>query len=194
MLSMISAVAGCGSAAPARELVGYRPTGPQPVSALSLPDATRSDAPFHFTPAADHVLVTYFGYTSCPDVCPTTLANLKQAIQGLGADGERVEVAMATIDPTRDSAEVISGYVRSFVADAHALRTEDDAALRQVTDRFGVSYRVSVAADGTEDVSHSGSTFVVGPSGSVVLTWAFGVSAADMRDDLRQMLREAATA
>ena len=72
----------------------------------------------------------YFGYTNCPDVCPTTMADLGAALDRLDdEDAARVDVAMVTVDPERDTA-VLADYVQSFVADAHAMATDDPAALR----------------------------------------------------------------
>lgn len=185
-------LAACGTDVP-RSLVGYRPTGEQRVDGSSLPDATNGDAPFSFRAEPGHLLIAYFGYTSCPDVCPTTLAALRTALKGLGADAQRIDVAMTTIDPARDTDTIITGYVHSFVDDAHALRTDDDAALRQASDAFGVSYSVVTNADGEIEVSHTGSLYVVDDHGLVALTWPFGVTGGDIEDDLRTLLDETET-
>jgi protein SCO1/2 len=185
---MVAATACGADTTTTRAMVGYAPSGAQPVAAVSLPDAANGDAEFAFRAQADHLLVVYFGYTACPDVCPTTLAALKVAKNGLGDDGARVDVAMATVDPDRDTDAVLTGYVQSFIDGAHALRTDDASALRSAGDAFGVSYEVTTQADGTVDVSHSGSTYVVDDVGNVVLTWPFGVTATDMQGDLAQLL------
>lgn len=192
MTASLVLLSSCGSdAASTRELVGYRPSAEQVVGTLSLPDASAGDTPFAFAASApDHILIAYFGYTSCPDVCPTTLSYLKKALKNIGDDASRVEVAMTTIDPTRDTDDVLPAYVQSFVAGAHALRTEDDAALRAVADAFGVSYSVETAADGEIEVAHSGNLYAVDSNGKVMLTWPFGVSADDLQADLAALLDE----
>lgn len=173
-----------------REYIGYRQSPAQQVGAASLPDASAEGADFAFAAEPGHLLVTYFGYTSCPDVCPTTLSGLRQALRDLGDDAARVDLAMVTIDPARDTGDILVGYVQSFVEGAHALRTTDDGALRAVTELFGASYSVTTAADGAVEVAHSGAMYVVDPSGAVTLTWPFGVTADDIRGDLAQLLEE----
>ena len=130
----------------------------------------------------------YFGYTSCPDVCPTTMADLRVAVESLGADAERVEVAMATIDPDRDSGEALTSYVQTFVEDGHALRTADDDLLRSATDAFGADYSVTEAEDGEIEVTHTGSVYVVDDAGRMLVQWPFGTSAGDIENDLRTLL------
>ncbi len=183
-------LAACGGDDAAREYVGYRQSPGQQVGAASLPDASAEGADFAFAAEPGHLLIAYFGYTSCPDVCPTTLSGLRQALRDLGDDAARVDLAMVTIDPARDTDEILVGYVQSFVDGAHALRTTDDSALRAVTEAFGASYSVTTAADGAVEVAHSGAMYVVDPSGTVTLTWPFGVTSDDIRGDLAQLLAE----
>ena len=183
------AVVACGGDEP-REYVGYRQSPGQQVATVSLPDVANGDAPFQFAARPGALLVVYFGYTSCPDVCPTTLSGLRQALRDLGDEASRVDLAMTTIDPGRDTADVLTGYVRSFVDGAHALRTDDDTALRAAADAFGASYSVTTGADGAVEVAHSGAMYVLDPSGSVTLTWPFGVTSDDIRGDLAQLLDE----
>ncbi len=117
-------------------------------------------------------------------MCPTTLAEVKKAFKQLGDAADKVDVAMATIDPNRDTGEIITGYVQSFIPGAHALRSEDPAQLESVAAAFGASYSVTTAADGQIDVSHSAGMYVVDPSGTVVLTWPFGIPADGIATDL----------
>lgn len=158
------------------------------VSSLTLPEATASATAFPFRADADGVLLVYFGYTACPDVCPTTLSDLKVALRRLGGPADRVDVAMATIDPRRDTADVISRYLHSFFPDATALRTDDDAALRAVTDAFGASYLTEYPTQGEPKVSHSAYLYVVDDAGRVVLSWPFGTTSDDIAHDLGVLL------
>ena len=193
VLPLALALASCGSdAGPAHELVGYRPSGQQVVNTMTLPDASNGDAPFEFVAAEDHLLIMYFGYTSCPDVCPTTLAMLKSALADLGDDAAKVDLAMTTVDPARDSGEIVSGYVQSFLSSAHGLRTDDPDDLRAAADLFGVSYDVTTTPEGVVEVSHSGAMYVVDDQGEVVLTWPFGVVSDDVAADLEVLLAETA--
>lgn len=179
-------LAACGSDAP-RELTGFERTPAPSVAELSLPEAG-TDTELVFRAEDDGLLVVYFGYTFCPDVCPTTLSDLRRALGDLGDDADRVQVAMATIDPARDTDDVIGGYLSSFVDDGHPLRTEDDAQLRAVTDVFGADYAVEVADDGEIQVAHTGSLYAVDDQGTLVVTWPFGVTVDDLRDDLELLL------
>ena len=183
----------CGDDAPAaRELVGYRNVPGQAVGSISLPDVSNGGREMALRAAPGELLVTYFGFTSCPDVCPTTLADLRRALRDLGDDASKVDLAMVTVDPERDTAEVLTGYVQSFVPGAHALRTDDPAELRAAADAFGATYSVTAADDGRVDVTHSPAMYVVDPSGTVTLTWPFGVDADDLRLDLEALLAEVA--
>ena len=132
----------------------------------------------------------YFGYTNCPDVCPTTMADLRTALRQLGDDADRVDVAMVTIDPDRDTA-VLADYVGSFVEGGHALATDVADDLRAVADPFGVTYLVETNAAGEIEVAHSPQLYVVDDAGQLALTWQFGVAADDLAGDLEQLLESA---
>ena len=97
------------------------------------------------------------------------MADLRQALAELGDDAERVEVAMVTVDPARDT-DVLTEYVQSFVADGHAIATDDQAALQSVAGPFGVSYEVVTAPDGSVEVGHTSFLFGVDDTGTLVLS------------------------
>jgi protein SCO1/2 len=174
----------CGADKEAKVLSGYQLTPPPAVGALSLPDASADGADFTFASAPDRYLVVYFGYTSCPDVCPTTLAEVKKAFKQIGDTAEQVDVAMITVDPERDDGDLLTRYVQSFIDDAHALRTEDTAELEAVAKAFGASYTVTTNDAGEIEVSHSGNLYVVDQNGDVVLQWPFGLKADAIATDL----------
>jgi protein SCO1/2 len=152
-----------------------------------MPDVSRDNAPFLFQAEPDGVLVVNFGFTSCPDVCPTTLAEIRAALRDLGPLAEQVSVAMVTVDPDRDVPAVVTGYLQSFVADGHALRG-DDSQLAAAAAAFDVLYEVTVSDDGSVDVGHTASVFVVDDRGFLRVTWPFGMPADDMASDLRILL------
>ena len=186
----IAGLVGCGDdgADPEAELSGIVREPLPVVDTVALPDATRDDEPLPFRGGDQGLLLVYFGYTSCPDVCPTTMADLRVAVESLGADAERVEVAMATIDPDRDSGAALTSYVQTFVEDGHALRTADDDLLRSATDAFGADYSVTEAEDGEIEVTHTGSVYVVDDAGRMLVQWPFGASTGDIENDLRTLL------
>ena len=185
VLSLFAAA--CGS--DRVELSGFVRMPLPDVSSASLPDASAGGADFAMQAPAGEVLVVYFGYTSCPDVCPTTLADLRSALRKMGDDASRVAVAMATIDPGRDTADIITGYVQSFVPAAHALRTDDDAALRAAADTFGADYGVTITDEGDYDVVHTAHLYAVDDAGQLRVTWPFGTEPEDIAQDLDILLR-----
>ena len=180
------AFAACGDGD--RELVGLTRDPAPVVDALEVPDLSREGEPFRFDAPEDGVLVVFFGYTTCPDVCPMTLTDLRRALGELGDDAERVETVMVTIDPDRDR-DVVSEYVQSFVPGAHAVALDDDTELRRLAESFGITYQVTERSNGDIDVVHSDTTlFAVDDSGTLVLTWPFGTKPDDLAGDIRQLL------
>jgi protein SCO1/2 len=95
---------------------------------------------------------------------------------------------MASIDPARDTAKVLTDYVRGFVPGAHALRTDDPSQLKAAASVLGVQYDVKVAADGSEDVGHTSFVYAIDPAGKLVLQWSFGTPVKDYVHDLRILL------
>ena len=179
-------VAGCGTGT--HELAGFIREPTPNVADVSLPDVSDDGEPFVFQAPQDGLLLVYFGYTACPDVCPTTLSDVRKALGEIGSDADRITLAMATVDPMRDVPEVITGYVQSFVPGSHALRTEDDEVLRSVADVFGVYYDVSTNDEGKVEVVHSGALYAVDSSGELKVTWPFGTEWSDLAADLEFLL------
>ncbi len=175
-----------------RELAGYRRDPAPEVGQLTLPDLSQDGAEFAMQAEPDHLLIVYFGYTNCPDFCPTTLSDLRLATRRMDEeDAARIDVAMVTVDPERDL-PVLDAYVTSFFEDGRALGTDDDDRLRTVAAPFGVGYSVERDADGeVTDVSHSTALYAVDDDGELVLTWQFGVPIDDLAADLQQLLAEA---
>ncbi len=179
--------AGCGG--DDHELVGYTRDPAPVVDQVALPDASAGGEPFAFRGPADGLLIVYFGYTNCPDVCPTTLANVRGARDDLGDGAARVDLAMVTVDPDRD-ADVLTEYVQGFVSGGHAVVSDDDSTLRQAADAFGVSYQVGTAPNGDVEVAHTDHLFAVDDSGTLVLTWPSGTSRDDLAADLEALLQD----
>jgi protein SCO1/2 len=171
------------------------PRDPAPdVSAVSLPDAAAAGTPYATVAEEGELLLVFFGFTNCPDICPTTLADVRAARAELAPeDAERVDLAMVTVDPGRDTADVLTGYVRSFVPEGHALRTEDDTALRAAATAFGADYLVETDAAGEVEVGHTSQLYAVDDQGRMVLQWSFGTSAEDIRADVELLLAGDAT-
>jgi protein SCO1/2 len=180
----------CGGEA--RELAGYQRVPVPTVGDLSLPELSSGGDEFSFRADDGELLVVYFGYTNCPDFCPTTLSDLRLATRRLDDDdAARIDVAMVTVDPDRDL-PVLTDYIRSFFADGHALGTDDPARLARVSAPFGVQYDVGEAADGEIEVAHTTQLYAIDDAGALALTWQFGVSIDDLAADLEQLLEDGA--
>ena len=168
---------------------------PPDVSAVALPDAAAAGAPFATVADEGGLLLVYFGFTNCPDICPTTLADVRAALSGMGAaDAGRVGLAVVTVDPERDTAELLTEYVRSFVPDGHALRTDDADALRAAATAFGADYVTEATEGGEVEVGHSSHLYAVDDRGRLVLQWPFGTSPEAMRADMEHLLAGAPAA
>lgn len=181
-------VSGCGS--DDRSLIGYVPPVDKVVSEVTVTEVSANgvDAPFAFRPATGEVLVVYFGYTNCPDLCPTTLFAIRTARKKIGDLADRVDLAMVTVDPKRDTAEVLPAYLASFTDRYHALIPATEAELRAAEGAFRASSSVNTLADGTVEVSHTTVAYVVDDTGRVVVEWPFGLDAEAMASDLRLIL------
>jgi len=170
-----------------RQLPTSQETG-QSVGSVTLPDVSDDGALFPLRADNGELLVVYFGFTSCPDVCPTTLADLKTALESVGDGAHSVEVAMVTVDPERDAAAVLVDYVQWFIPDAHALRTENQAELDAAGDAFGAEFSVVKTGDNGVEVLHTAYLYGVDDSGQVVATWAFGTEPEDIAADISAFL------
>lgn len=134
------------------------------------------------------LLVVYFGYTSCPDLCPTTLALVRAARRELGGSADRIDLAMITVDPDRDTPDVLNGYLSSFTDRFHALHPSSMEELKSAEEAFLASSTIVTDASGKIEVGHSATTYVVDESGIVLVEWPFGVDKDTMINDLRILL------
>lgn len=185
-LSLVMLATACSSE-PA-QLSGFVRDPLPDVSTASLPDVSSGGVDFSMRAPQDEILLLYFGYTSCPDVCPTTLADLRSALRQMGDAATKVNVAMATVDPERDTDEVITGYVQSFIPGAHALRTESPEELRAAADVFGADYGVSVDEEGMREVFHTANLYAIDDRGLLQVTWPFGSEPDGIAADLELLL------
>ena len=164
------------------------------VDGATMPSLTRPGDDVVFRAEPGGFLSVYFGFTNCPDVCPTTMADWTVALRRLPDElAARVDTVMVTVDPERDN-EFLAGYVQSFVADAEAAGTLDDAVLAAAAESFGATYSVTTAADGDIEVAHTGFLYLVDDAGKLAVTWPFGTSSQEMAADVEQLdaAREAA--
>lgn len=135
------------------------------------------------------ITLLYFGYTSCPDVCPTTLANLKLALENLApADASQVQVIFVSVDPDRDTPERLGKYVQLFnsgFVGATGTRQEIDL----MTDAFDVYYKINNSESKENySVDHSGFVTVIDRHGYAVMSWPHGAAPYDVSEDLQYLI------
>ena len=137
------------------------------------------------------VAVLYFGYMNCPDVCPTTLAALREAMAQLGADAGRVQVLFVTVDPERDTPALLAQYVKSFDPRFQGLTgsvEEIGAAAKQ----FKIFFAKSPGKEpGSYSVDHSTQTYLIDPTGRARIFLKHDATPADFAQDIRTLLAQA---
>jgi len=178
-------LAGC-SPEPEAQFKSIDLTGADYARDFSLPDAsgqTRSLKDF-----AGKVVVMFFGFTQCPDVCPTTMADLAQIRQMLGTDGGKLQAVLVTVDPERDSADVLKAYMVNFDPSFIALRPDADQLTRLAKD-FKVFYKkVEGKTPGSYSMDHSAGSYVFDTQGRIRLYSRYGAGPDALASDIRLLL------
>jgi len=135
-------------------------------------------------------MVLFFGYTHCPDVCPTTLVEMAEVMKKLGNNAARVQVLFITVDPERDTPEVLAKYVPAFNPGFLGL-SGDAAATQRAAKEFKIFYEKRPGnAPGAYTVDHSGQSYVIDPQGQLRLFVRYDRIAQDLAEDLRALLSE----
>ncbi len=135
------------------------------------------------------VVVLFFGYTQCPDVCPTTLATLVEALRQLGPDAAQVQVLFVTVDPERDTRELLSTYVTAFDPSFLGLSGDAEATARTAKE-FKILYQKQPGrTPDSYTVDHSAGTFIFDPQGRLRLYVGYGQGADVFAHDIRVLLR-----
>ncbi|MFO1305861.1 MAG: SCO family protein [Burkholderiales bacterium] len=182
---LLLALAACSPDAPKFKLSDV--TGSSFGREFSLQDAsgkTRTLADFR-----GKAVVVFFGYTQCPDVCPTTLSTLAETMKLLGPDADRVQVVFITIDPERDTPAMLGEYVPAFDKRFIGL-AGDAAATERVAKEFKVIYQKQPGPTPTTySMDHSAGVFVFDPQGRLRLYARHGVAPDAYAHDLRELLR-----
>jgi protein SCO1/2 len=136
-------------------------------------------------------VVIFFGFTQCPDVCPTALSALADAMRRLGPDAARVQVLFVTVDPERDTAELLASYVPAFHPSFLGLRGDAEATAR-VAKEFKVLYqKVPGQTPDTYTMDHSAGLYLFDPQGRLRVFESHGQGAEAIAHDLRELLRAA---
>ncbi|GJG95913.1 SCO family protein [Cupriavidus pauculus] len=135
------------------------------------------------------VVLMFFGYTHCPDVCPTTMVELKQVMEQMGPDADKVQVLFVTVDPERDTAALMAQYVPAFDARFLGLRPADEAALKQVTKDFKVYYaKVPGSSPNNYTMDHSAGSYVFDQNGQLRLFIRHGQGPEPIAHDLKALM------
>jgi protein SCO1/2 len=182
------ALAGCQRAAPAHHFNSLDLTGAEYARGFDLPDF--DGKPRTLADFKGKVTAVFFGYTQCPDACPTTMAELAGVEKSLGADASRVQVVFITVDPLRDTAALLKGYVTNFRPDFLALRGSE-AQTRAVAGEFKVFYeKVPGRTDDGYTIDHSAGTYVFDPKGRIRLFAKQGMDPQQLTADVKALLAE----
>ena len=192
MAVMAAGLAACDGKAPGAaarpSFKGVDITGAEYARTLALTDAggqARTLADYK-----GKVVLVFFGYTQCPDVCPTTMAELAEIKRQLGADGARVQGIFVTVDPERDSAPLLKAYMANFGPDMVGLRGTPDE-IKAAAKEFKVFFSKVPGKTATSyTVDHTAGSYVFDAKGKVRLFTRYGSGTQALIDDLKILLAE----
>ena len=181
-----AALAGCEKAVPAHKFNAVDLTGAEYARKFDLPDFNgkqRTLADF-----SGKVVVVFFGYTQCPDACPTTMAELAGILKTLGPDASRIQVVFISVDPSRDTPALLKNYVTNFRPDFLALRG-DEAQTKQVIRDFKlIVEKVPGKTPDSYTIDHTAGTYVFDPQGRVRLFASQSLDPALLTDDIKALV------
>ena len=139
---------------------------------------------------AGKVVIVFFGYTQCPDVCPTSMQELAEVKRMLGKDGERLQGVFITVDPDRDTSELLKSYLANFDPSFVALRASTPEQLAKVTKDFKIYYKkVDGKTPTSYTMDHSAGSYTFDPQGRVRLYNRYGSGAAALAEDVKILLK-----
>jgi protein SCO1/2 len=188
LVASAALVSGCFDNKPS--FVSIDVTGADYARDFRLPDADgreRSMKDF-----SGKVVVVFFGYTQCPDVCPTTMNELAEIRKLLGKDGERLQGVFVTVDPQRDTPEVLKAYLGNFDPSFVALRPTSPDQLAALAKDFKIYYkRVEGRTETSYTMDHSAGSYVYDTKGQLRLFTRYGMGVKPLAGDIRQLLQQA---
>jgi protein SCO1/2 len=162
----------------------------EPYPAAPQIELTKSSGElFRLSDQKGKIVLLFFGYTSCPDVCPTTLAELKQVMDGLGDKAKSIQVVFVSVDPERDTPEKIQQYVEHFNQNFIGLSGPTDE-LQIIWDNYGV-FREEVESDSAFGyiVNHTARTYLIDVDGNLRLSYGFQTPVDNMVSDIKILLK-----
>jgi len=179
------ALVGCGQKGPSFEASDI--TGSTFGRDFALSDP--AGAPRRLADYRGKAVVVFFGYTQCPDVCPTTLAALAEAMKKLGAEADRVQVVFITVDPERDTPELLAKYVPSFDPRFVGLRGDADATARTAREFKVIYQKQPGVAPGSYSMDHSAGAYIFDPQGRLRLYVGHSQTPEVFAHDLHELLK-----
>lgn len=182
----LGALAGCEKASTPQGFKATDITGVEYGRSLALTDHT--GAPRTLADYRGKVVVLFFGFTQCPDVCPTTLATMAQVMQQLGPDADRVQVLFVTLDPKRDTQAVLAKYVTAFDPRFVALLGDAEATARAAKEFRVFFQRSEGTSPDNYSIDHTAASYVLDAGGRLRLHVRHGQSPQDVTADLRRLL------
>lgn len=185
MTALAVALAACEPAKPPFNSTDI--TGAAFPQTLQVTDA--QGKPRQLSEFAGKVVVLFFGYTQCPDVCPTTLAEMVEVKKQLGSQGDKLQVLFVSVDPERDTPEVLTAYMQNFDPSFVALRPTE-AELPALAQAFKVYYKkVDGKTPTSYTMDHTAASYVYDPKGQLRLFHRYGAGANPLTPDIQQLLQ-----
>lgn len=185
---LVILVAGVGAAV---LLTPYQFHGSEIAPARTAPEIvlpTVGGESFRLSEQQGKLVLIFFGYTRCPDVCPLTLSEFKQVKEALGERADQVEFVFITVDPERDTPELMAEHVARFDPEFVGL-SGSAAELDPVWRAYGV-YHEAVPMSAGYSMDHSAFTYLIDKAGNLRLTYGFGTPVEDLLADVRELLKE----
>ncbi len=161
---------------------------PMEAAQIQLPDS--NGEMFTLSDHRGEIVLLFFGYTSCPDVCPSSLSDMKRVMNELGEDAEYVQVVFVTVDPQRDTVEKMHDYLSLFNPDFLGLTT-DEEEMQKVWDAYGVYREIDTSSktDAGYLVNHSSRIYLIDREGLMRLTYPFGTPTDEIAEDIQYLLK-----
>jgi protein SCO1/2 len=180
----------CDKPSSAPAFKGVDITGANYARSLNLPD--QNGQPRSLADFKGKVVVVFFGYTQCPDVCPTTLTELAAVKQQLGADGAKVQSLFVSVDPARDTPELLKAYMANFGPDFVGLSGTPDQT-KAAAQEFKIYYaKVPGKTESSYTVDHTAGSYLFDKQGRVRVFTRYGSGAEALASDLKILLAEPA--
>lgn len=186
IVTFVIGMSGCSDKNPAQKFNSVDITGAEFGKDFKLTDhagKVRTLADFK-----GNVVVIFFGYTNCPDVCPTTMSDMNQALGLMGKDANKVKVLFVTIDPERDTQTLLAKYVPAFNSEFIGLYGDETTTAKTAKD-FRIFYQKNKPDNnGYYSVDHTAGTYVFDPAGNLRLFMKYGQGAESIAHDLRELM------